>query len=253
MTAPVYIVHCVDTEGPLYESLEAKFERLDDLFGITHLPPTRENYLKLRNGEIDLGGKEKEVQQVFSRHRARHNETWTEVDAMLDRVLAPAFRNRIPDSAGNGWVYSWFCRDNANFLNNPRRRDIGYHNIFDHYRRSLAENGETRPPVLALPSHVHLPGRPSLRDALSQDRRHLPDSVPQGRRARLVSLGLSRRLPGRTPGQPLVPGTMGPLRPDQHGARRQLGTGQHHRSAQRSVVRLALGAVRLVHLPPGPR
>ena len=144
MTAPVYIVHCVDTEGPLYESLEAKFERLDDLFGITHLPPTRENYLKLRNGEIDLGGKEKEVQQVFSRHRARHNETWTEVDAMLDRVLAPAFRNRIPDSAGNGWVYSWFCLDNANFLNNPRRRDIGYHNIFDHYRRVLAENGETR-------------------------------------------------------------------------------------------------------------
>ena len=28
----VHIVHCVDTEGPLYESLSAKFERIKDLF-----------------------------------------------------------------------------------------------------------------------------------------------------------------------------------------------------------------------------
>ena len=27
----VYIVHCVDTEGPLYESLLAKFERIKEV------------------------------------------------------------------------------------------------------------------------------------------------------------------------------------------------------------------------------
>lgn len=30
----VYIVHAVDTEGPLYESLSAKFQRVKDLYGI---------------------------------------------------------------------------------------------------------------------------------------------------------------------------------------------------------------------------
>ena len=30
----VYFVHCIDTEGPLYESLEAKFQRIKDIFNI---------------------------------------------------------------------------------------------------------------------------------------------------------------------------------------------------------------------------
>ena len=30
----VYIVHCVDTEGPMYESIEETFQRLDSIFGI---------------------------------------------------------------------------------------------------------------------------------------------------------------------------------------------------------------------------
>ena len=140
MTAPLYIVHCIDTEGPLYESLDAKFERLEELFGITDIDPTKDNYRKLQNGELDLNGLEAEVQKVFTSHRARHNETWTEVDAMLERVLAPKFRNQLPDSQGQGWVYNWFCLDIVNYANNPRRRDIGYHNIFDHYRRLLAED-----------------------------------------------------------------------------------------------------------------
>ena len=31
----VYIVHAIDTEGPLYESLNAKFERIEDIFKIS--------------------------------------------------------------------------------------------------------------------------------------------------------------------------------------------------------------------------
>lgn len=30
----VYIVHAIDTEGPLYESTKATFERLESTFGI---------------------------------------------------------------------------------------------------------------------------------------------------------------------------------------------------------------------------
>jgi hypothetical protein len=40
-------------------------------------------------------------------------------------------------------VYSWFVVDHVGYTDNPRRRDIGYHNVFDHYRRLLHETGST--------------------------------------------------------------------------------------------------------------
>ena len=42
----VYVVHCIDTEGPLYESHEAIFDLLEKEFGIK-LMPTESNYKKL--------------------------------------------------------------------------------------------------------------------------------------------------------------------------------------------------------------
>ncbi len=148
----VYIVHCIDTEGPLYESLDAKFERLEELYGITHIEPTQKNYELLQRGEIDIGGREQDVMNLFSSHRAGHNGTWTEVDAMLDRVMHPEYLARLPDSNGNHWIYNWFCLDIVNYINNPRRRDIGYHNIFDHYRQILRDAPDSRD---ALHWHFH--------------------------------------------------------------------------------------------------
>ena len=37
---PVYIVHCIDTEGPLHESVDATFERLREIFHLD-LPASR--------------------------------------------------------------------------------------------------------------------------------------------------------------------------------------------------------------------
>ena len=53
----VYVVHCVDTEGPLYESIEATFERLSSNLGI-QLQPSRETLAKIQKGELNLDGKE---------------------------------------------------------------------------------------------------------------------------------------------------------------------------------------------------
>ena len=50
----VYVVHCVDTEGPLDESLNATFDRLREVFGI-RLDASKENLAKLQKGEIPLG------------------------------------------------------------------------------------------------------------------------------------------------------------------------------------------------------
>ena len=62
----VYIVHAVDTEGPLYESVEAKFDRLRELFGIDHISPSQENLNKLRNKKMKLNDK------VSQFHNERH-------------------------------------------------------------------------------------------------------------------------------------------------------------------------------------
>lgn len=133
----VLIVNTIDTEGPLYESLEAKFERIYELYKIDEIEATHENFKKLQHGEIDLGGVEKEIEATLAGHLVNYNETWDEMDAMLDRVMSTQFRYKMKDSAGNGWVFNWHCMDHINYDYNPRRRDIGYHNIYDHYFNRL--------------------------------------------------------------------------------------------------------------------
>ena len=132
MTAPLYVVHCIDTEGPLHESLTATFERLKTIAGVS-LEPTRENLRRLRRKEIDLGGKEEMVALVVSEPLLAYNDTWDKIDDMLRIIMSPAYRQRYADSRGNGWIFSWFLLDHVGYDTNPRRRDIGYHNIFDHY------------------------------------------------------------------------------------------------------------------------
>ena len=59
----VYIVHCIDTEGPLYESVDATFERLREIFQLELEPSTR-MLRRLQAGELPLGGMEAAVQKV---------------------------------------------------------------------------------------------------------------------------------------------------------------------------------------------
>jgi hypothetical protein len=136
----VYVVHCVDTEGPLYESVEATFERIRHIFHLD-LEPSRNLLAKLQVGETDLGGLEDAVKKVVDPKLLAYNDTWDKVDRMLREALSPNFRNLSLDSLGEGYIYNWFCVDHVDYEVNPRRRDIGYHNIFDHYRQMLAETG----------------------------------------------------------------------------------------------------------------
>lgn len=133
MTGTVYIVHAIDTEGPLYESIEAKFERLSELFGIEEITPNRNNLGRLERGEIDLGEKTELIQRVLRSHRANTLGSWVQISEMLDRVCSKEFRQRLPDVDGNGWVYNWFCMDHVGYTVNPRKRDMGHHNIHDSY------------------------------------------------------------------------------------------------------------------------
>jgi hypothetical protein len=139
----VYIVHCIDTEGPLHEAVDATFERLRAIFHL-ELEPSIDLLRRLQAGEVHLGGLEAAVQKVVDPHLLTYNDTWDKVDTMLDELMSKSFRTQVRDSAGVGWIYNWFCVDHVDYDLNPRRRDIGYHNIFEHYRGLIRETGSTQ-------------------------------------------------------------------------------------------------------------
>lgn len=133
MSGTVHIVHAIDTEGPLYEPLEATFERLREIYRIDGIAPTRENLSKLQKGQLDLGERTELIMEALSEHRVSTLGTWDQIDSMLGEVTSAEYRLRFPDSEGHGWVFTWFCLDHVGFETNPRRRDMGYHNIHDRY------------------------------------------------------------------------------------------------------------------------
>jgi hypothetical protein len=138
----VYIIHHVDTEGPLYEDIKETFSRLEEIVGIKLcVKPTNENLRLLRAGKIgNLTSKQQEkVRIVADPHLLAYKKSWAEVDEMLYRILSTNYRNKYIDSFGNGWVFNWHIMDHVGFTVNPRHRDMGYLNIFDHYESILDE------------------------------------------------------------------------------------------------------------------
>jgi len=131
-----YIVHCVDTEGPLHESLKATFERLKHIYHLD-LKPSKNLLTKLQKRLVDLGGLEESVQNSLDPKLLNYNNNWKKIYSMLDECLDLNFRNKFKDSFNNGWIYNWHCVDHVDYNYNPRRRTLGYNKIFDYYRSIL--------------------------------------------------------------------------------------------------------------------
>lgn len=136
----VYIVHCIDTEGPLFESLVETFKRIENVSGIK-IQPTLDNLEKIQKMKIPMNGKEKLVADMFSPRILNYKKNWGEIDAMHREILSDDFRKKYTDSYGNGWKYNWFIMDWANYTINPRCRDQGFNNIFNHYKDLYNING----------------------------------------------------------------------------------------------------------------
>ncbi len=134
------IVHSVDTEGPLYESIEATFSRLKELFNLEFKDQNNEVLDRLKKGLINLNGKEKIVQNVLNSHLLDYNDTWDKIQLMLDEIMSDKFRKKYKDDFKGNWKFSWHCLDHVGFEYNPRRRDMGYHNIFDYYKSVLSRS-----------------------------------------------------------------------------------------------------------------
>lgn len=135
--AKVYIVHCIDTEGPLYETIDATFDRIKQIFGID-VEHSEENLKKLQNGEIDLGGHEKEVARTLDSSLICTYKDFSQIESMLYRLNSKEFREMLTDSDYKGWTCSWFCMDHVGFWGeNPRMRISGHHSIYDWYMQRI--------------------------------------------------------------------------------------------------------------------
>lgn len=133
--ARVLLLHAVDTEGPLYESPAETVARVNRIAGLT-LPADEATLRRIRSGDLDLGEAAATVRTVL-----RYSEflgDWSAVQGMLRRVMSPEFRNANADSGGGPWTFNWHVMDHVGYEVNPRRRDMGYHNVFDVYRDLLA-------------------------------------------------------------------------------------------------------------------
>lgn len=139
----LYIVHCIDTEGPLYESIPETIKRFNEIYG-KKLKPTADNLKKIQNLEINLNGNEASAAKCFSPQLLKYNENWEEVDQMLDKILSAKFRESLIDDFGGSWVYSWHCLDHLGFKKNPRKKSIGYGRIYKHYQKKLNETKSIR-------------------------------------------------------------------------------------------------------------
>lgn len=134
----LFLVHCVDTEGPLYESLTATFERVNQTFDFDFKPSTAQ-LKRLRAGK-DLPDKlQAKVMDFVSSDRLNYNSTWTEVDVMLHELMSDKWRMQHADDFGNGYIFSWFVMDHVGYTTNPRQRALGFHSVYAHYKEMLAE------------------------------------------------------------------------------------------------------------------
>ena len=132
----LYLVFCIDTEGPLSEKIEATFERLTKEKGI-NLEPSQDILNKLQKMEVPLDGREQEIADYIHPKRLDYLENWDEVSKMLLKVTSKDFRFKYADKFNNPLTYSWFVIDIVGYKNNPRSKSIGFHSVFDNFNVSL--------------------------------------------------------------------------------------------------------------------
>ena len=136
----VFIVHAVDTEGPLDENLEATFQRVHEIYGY-ELPWNNENLRLIQAGDgVSLGMSSADAESAaitFSQANLSYNRSWDEIEQMNRQVFDRQFREAVLDSAGQPWKISWFCMDHGDLASNPRNKQLGFGEVHDYYRKLI--------------------------------------------------------------------------------------------------------------------
>ncbi len=151
----VFIVFNIDTEGPATETSSHIFNRVRNIYGLS-LEPSLKNLRRLQNGDIEGLDEETKLglRTMLAPDRISYLNNWEQIDEMLDRFMSAEWRALFPDSAGNGFVYSFYVRDLVGYDFNPRRMAMGYHQVYDFYKEKIESLGATD----VLYWHFHSPG-----------------------------------------------------------------------------------------------
>ena len=133
----VYIVHSVDTEGPLYESPKATFKRIEELCGIKIKNQSPKILRSIIQGKYFTGELKKKILKIFNPHLINYNHNWSLIKKMLNSISDSKFRKKVLGADNKGYVLTWHCVDHVNYKTNPRKRSLGYGKIFKYYKNFI--------------------------------------------------------------------------------------------------------------------
>ena len=94
------------------------------------------------------------MQKVVDPHLLAYNDTWNKVDAMLTRIMDEAFRTRCA-TLRRRMDLQLVLRRPCGLHVNPRRRDMGYHNVFEHYKNGFETTRSRNQDGLHFHYHPH--------------------------------------------------------------------------------------------------
>jgi hypothetical protein len=127
---------CIDTEGPLTESLKSTFIRIKNQFGI-NLKPTKTNLKLLQTKKKKINYNRKIVADFVAAKRLAYLNNWKKVSNMIKKITSKKFRYKFKDSFGNPLKFSWYIIDTIGYKNNPRKKAFGYHAILDKTKKNI--------------------------------------------------------------------------------------------------------------------
>lgn len=128
----VHIVHCVDTEGPLNESIQATFKRIYTAFGIK-FKPSKKTLKDIQLNKFKNIKNANEICKFVSPDRLNYKKNWKEINAMLTDMLSIGWRSKCKDDFGQGYLFTWFIVDHIGATKNPRKRALGLGTVFAKY------------------------------------------------------------------------------------------------------------------------
>lgn len=136
----VFIVHAIDTEGPLTESSNETIKRFNEIIKPKIKIKNKAQLLKALEGKKFSNTIQKKIKKNFHPHLLKYNNSWTDIKKMLKYLGESNLRNELLDHSNNKYRITWHCVDHVNYKTNLRKRDLGYNKIFDFYKNYIEEN-----------------------------------------------------------------------------------------------------------------
>lgn len=132
----VFIVHAVDTEGPLTESWKETVKRFNEIIK----PKKKIKYKSELLQYLEGNKSNKKIKKNFNYHLLNYNNSWGEINKMLRDLKKSKLRRKLLDHNKNEYKITWHCMDHVNYKTNLRKRELGYHRIFDFYKNYIQKN-----------------------------------------------------------------------------------------------------------------